>query len=125
LLVLLGLCAGPAAWALQLVAGYALSSWACFPHAIPARQTPPPGWEGEPIVLLAVNLACLALDLGGLALSVAQIPRRNGSAASNVRVAPTRFLAQCGVIACLGFAGAILVNTANIVMVPACWSITP
>jgi hypothetical protein len=123
LLVALG--AGPAAWALQLVAGYALSSYACFPHDIARRSSPPPGWAAEPAILLAVNLACLAICLAAVAYGARQLAARrgNGAAQRDVRPGRTRFLALCGVMAGLGFAGAILVNTANIVMVPTCWSI--
>jgi hypothetical protein len=117
--------AGPAAWALQLVAGYAVSSYACFPHDAARRRAPPPGWEAEPAILLAVNLVCLALDLAAVAYCVRRLARAggNGGPTLDVRRGRTRFLALCGVMAGVGFAGAILVNTANIVMVPTCWSI--
>ncbi|HZZ88552.1 MAG TPA: hypothetical protein VFE13_09495 [Caulobacteraceae bacterium] len=124
-LLLLALAAAPAAWALQLLAGYGLSSWACFPHDAPLRQTPPPGWGAERPMLLAVNLVCLALCLAALAIAARLRPRGIAPAALDVRMARMRFLAHCGILACLGFAGAILFNTANILMVPACWSIPP
>jgi len=122
LLVALG--AGPAAWSLQLVAGYALSSYACFPHDVARRASPPPGWAAEPAILLAVNLVCLAIAVAAVAYSARQLAAAgNGATQRDVRQGRTRFLAFCGVMAGLGFAGAILVNTANIVMVPPCWSI--
>ena len=123
--LLAALCAGPATWALQLVAGYAVSSYACFPHDMAGRQTPPPGWAGEPAVLLAVNLACLALDVAAAIYCYRRLSSRpgNGGEAADVRAGRTRFLAVCGVMAGLIFAGATLFNTANIVMVPTCWSI--
>jgi hypothetical protein len=108
------------------VAGYALSSYACFPHDVPWRQAPPPGWGGEPAILLAVNLACLALDLAAVAYCIGRLGGgANSGARGDVRRGRTRFLALCGVMASAGFAGAIAVNTANIFMVPTCWSIAP
>ena len=123
--LLAALCAGPATWAVQLVAGYAVASYACFPHDVAGRQAPPPGWTAEPAILLAVNVACLALDVAGVAYCVARLRGRprNGREAADVRLGRTRFLAVCGVMAGLIFAGATLFNTANIVMVPTCWSI--
>jgi hypothetical protein len=123
--LLAALCAGPAAWALQLVADYAVSSYACFPHDMAGRQAPPRGWAAEPAMLLVVNLACLALDLAAIVYCFGRraAPAGNGGATSDVRAGRTRFLAICGVMAGLIFAAAILFNTANIVMVPTCWSI--
>lgn len=123
--LLAALCAGPATWALQLVAGYAVSSYACFPHDAAGRQTPPPGWSAEPAMLLALNLACLALDVAAVIYCFRRLRGRagNGVDAADVRLGRTRFLAVCGVMAGLIFAGATLVNTANIVMVPTCWNI--
>jgi hypothetical protein len=125
--LLVALAAGPATWALQLVAGYAVSSYACFPHDVARRQAPPPGWSSEAAILMAINLACLALDAAALVYTLRCLSGLgwNGGAARDVRRGRTRFLALCGVMASAGFAGAIVVNTANIVMVPTCWSIAP
>ncbi len=125
--LLVALAAGPATWALQLVAGYALSSYACFPHDVAARQAPPPGWSAEVAILLTVNLVCLALDVAAVAYCVRRLAGGggNGSEPREVRRGRTRFLALCGVMAGLIFAGAIALNTANIFMVPTCWSIVP
>jgi hypothetical protein len=123
--LLVALAASPAAWALQLVAGYGLSSYACFSRDAAARQSPPPGWAAEPAILLAVNLVCLGIAAAAAVYCLRSLGRRtgNGGAARDVRAVRTRFLAHCGVMAGLIFAGAILVNTANIVMAPTCWSI--
>jgi hypothetical protein len=112
------LAAGPTAWALQLIAGYGLSSLTCFPHDRPITQSPPPGWSGEPVLLLAINIACLLLALAGAGLSYAGWRGSVGQGRS-------RFLAACGVMSGLGFALAILFDTAPILGVPACWSIAP
>jgi len=123
-LLLAGLAAGPAAWALQLVVGYAIASHACFPHDVPFRRSPPPGWDNEELVLLALNLACLALGVAGFFVSASQLPRAGREAAkADAVVGRTQFLASCGMVACAGFCGAILVNTLTIAMTPACWSI--
>jgi hypothetical protein len=126
-LLLVALGAGPATWALQLVADYAVSSYACFPHDVAYRQAPPPGWGGEAGILLAVNLVCLAVDVAAVFFCARRLAGSggNGGAPRDVRRGRTRFLALCGVMAGVGFAGAILVNTANIVMVPTCWNIAP
>jgi hypothetical protein len=121
--LLLGLAAGPAAWALQLEAGYAISSYACFPHDAPFRRSPPPGWSAEPAILLAINLGCLALSLAGLAVAATLLTRTRRADPQEPVLRRTRFMALCGVLTDLGFAAAILVNTVTIVMTPACWSI--
>lgn len=117
-LLVAALAAGPAAWALQLIAGYGLSSLACFPHDKPYLSSPPPGWSGEAGLLIAINIACLLLALGGAGLAFAGWRRAAGQERS-------RFIALCGVMAGLGFALAILFDTAPILGVPACWSIAP
>lgn len=124
-----GLAAGPAAWIAQLVVDYGLSSYACYPFTEPFQQAPPPGWGGERILLLIVNLACLAASLGGLATAHRVWRRARDEKPGDVhRVihtghGRTRFLALCGMLASIGFAVAILFDTAAIVGVPSCWNI--
>jgi len=117
-LLIAALAAGPSAWALQLIVGYGLSSLACFPHDRPITQSPPPGWSGEPAVLLAINIAFLLLALGGAGVSTIGLRRAAGRTRN-------RFLATCGMMSGLGFALAILFDIAPILGVPACWSIAP
>ena len=127
--LLSALAAGPAGWILQLVLGYGLSSYACFPHDAPFLRSPPPGWSGEAGVLLAINLACLLLVSVGLvvcALIWRKDPGERLIDAGRVRggvLGRTRFLAACGVFSGLGFAVAVLFDTASILGTPACWSI--
>ncbi len=126
---LASLAAGPAAWVAQLVAGYGLSSLACFPHDAPLRQTPPQGWNAEPVVLIAINLACLAIALAGLLASSIHWRRARPETPGESSDLPpvsqgrTRFLAACGMLSGLGFAIAILFDIPPILGVPACWSI--
>jgi hypothetical protein len=126
ILLLSALASGPAAWSLQLVAGFGLSSLACYPHDTPYTQSPPPGWESEHAILLAINLACLLVALAGLLVSFlywrAKRPEKAGQV-PNVSETRTRFLGACGMLAGFGFAIAILFDTAAILGVPSCWSI--
>jgi hypothetical protein len=63
--LLIALAAGPAAWIVQLAGDYALASVACRPDDTPRALPPAGGWGGEHLLLLAINLACLALCLAG------------------------------------------------------------
>ena len=131
LLLLAALAAGPAGWALQLVLGYGLSSYACFPRDAPFLRSPPPGWSGEAGLLLGINLACLLLVLAGLVVCALIWRRDPGESLADAGRGPgggagrTRFLAACGVFSGLGFAVAVLFDTASILGTPACWSIAP
>ena len=131
LFLLLGaLAAGPAGWALQLMLGYGISSYACFPRNTPFLQSPPPGWNGEAGLLLAINLACLLLVLAGLLVSALIWRRDPGKGLADAgrvqggQAGRTRFLAACGVFSGLGFVVAVLFDTLPILATPACWSIT-
>jgi len=115
---LFGLAAGPAAWIAQLTIDYGLSSYACFPGDAPAPGAQP-AWERP--ALLAVNLICLALALGGLAVSLAN--RRRLGDAQGRAAGRGRFLALCGVLASAGFAIAIAFNAVSAVALRTCWRI--
>lgn len=112
---LFGVAAGPTAWIAQLVAGYGLSSYACYPGDAPL-QTPPAG--GEHALLLAINLAGLALAAAGFAASWLGW-RRAGEAETG----RARFLAACGLLASAAFAIAILFDTPSALALGLCWSI--
>lgn len=128
-LLLLGLAAGPADWIAQLLLGYGLSSYACFPRDEPLTTSPPPGWGGEHLWLVVINLVALALTLAALAFAW----RRwrdirgagSGDAPERLHASRSRFLAHCATLACALFAAAIVFNTVNIVATPACWDIRP
>jgi hypothetical protein len=111
--VLYGLAAGPAGWILQLTLSYGVASYACFPRVSPWRQSPPPGWAAEPIVLALISLTCLAITASGVFVSVqrwrARRTRREG------------FLTACGIMASAGFTLALLFDAWPILRMPACW----
>jgi hypothetical protein len=67
-LLVYGLLVTPVIWAVQLYLNYSLASHACFPGEAP-RTSFLPGWEQIWIVLLVVNLLCLAICAMGLLAS--------------------------------------------------------
>jgi hypothetical protein len=122
---LVALAAGPAAWVIQLIVGYGLSSLACFPHDAP-RKAPPA--SGEHILLAVLNLSCLAVALGGLTLALVAW-RRGKPDRSDERndlmpagIGRAGFLDACGILSGAIFCTAILFDTAPILGAPACWS---
>ena len=127
--LLFGLAAGPAAWIGQMLLGYGLSSYACYPKDEPRTASPPPGWNGEQLWLLVINLACLTLALAGLLVALAHWRRvaqeKAGGAHHmlNLGEGRARFMALSGMLTSGLFAATILFNTVNILGVPACWSI--
>jgi hypothetical protein len=129
--LLLGLAAGPAAWIAQMLLGYGISSYACYPHDEPHIHAPPPGWHGERLGLLVVNLTCLVLILAAFAAEGRAWRRTREEMADGSRrrldvgEGRSRFLALCGMIACGLFALAVLFNTINLLGVPACWEAAP
>ncbi|MBV9510018.1 MAG: hypothetical protein JO303_07030 [Caulobacteraceae bacterium] len=119
---LLALAAGPAAWSIQLVVGYGLSSHACFPRDRPLPLLPPQGgWSGETAVLLAINLACLLLAAGGAVVSHRYWKGARAEGDAGRKSGRCSFLGACGLIAGLGFGLAILFDTPVILATPACW----
>lgn len=129
--LLFGLAAGPTAWIAQLLLGYGLSSYACYPKDEPHLASPPPGWGNEHLVLVIINLACLALAAAGLVVSLANWRRtraeKRGGAHRMMEIGEgrTRFLSLCGALTCGLFGAAILFDTLMILGVPACWSVAP
>jgi hypothetical protein len=120
---LFGVAAGPAGWIAQLVVNYGVSSYLCFPGDAPRATTPP---AGEHAVLLAVSLACLALALLGLWVSVTGLRRRPMPVADDaLATAPgrSRFLAMCGVLSASAFTIAIAFNIPSTLALRLCWSI--
>ena len=123
------LIAGPAAWIVQLVVGYGVSSLACFPHDLALRQSPPQGWSAEPVMLGVINGVCFAIAILGGVVALLHWRRtrgeRGGGAGRALEVGEgrTRFLAVCGILSGFGFAVAILFDAPAIMAVPACWTI--
>jgi len=129
--LLAALAAGPAAWILQLVIGYGVASHLCFPRETPYLSGLPARWAPEPAWLIAVNLACLCLAMGGASASYRNWrrtrPAKGGSAETVLEPGEgrTRFVATCGILAGAGFALAILFDTAEPLVIAACWRLVP
>jgi hypothetical protein len=123
--LLTGLAAGPFGWILQLLIDYGLSSLLCTGRRTMAQQ---PSSSGELAGLLAVNLFCLAIALYGLALSyggwrkVSDEKTGGGHETLNIGEGRSRFIAVAGILTGGLFALAILFNTVEPFMIPACWS---
>lgn len=110
---LFGLAAGPSAWIAQLVLGYGLSAYACYPGDTPRRDLPPSSEHG---LLLGINLACLVLSAAGFAVSFSAWRRgETGDGRS-------RFLILCGLLSTAMFSLAILFNTPSALALRLCWS---
>jgi hypothetical protein len=130
-LLLFALACGPFAWIVQLVGDYALASHACRPGDAPRLTPPAAGWRGEHLVLVGVNLACLALCLAGGAIAMAAWRRSHREKAPEgrdliaVTEDRTQFLAVCGVIAAAIFALAMAFDTTLPFFVPSCWRFAP
>lgn len=107
----------PAAWSLQLLAGYALASHACYPDAIPLSQ---PIWSFLWWVLLGVDLA--AVVAAGLAGGLAVVKWRayRNADPSQVGERRNRFLAQWALLTSALFAIAVIFTIVMLFIVPVC-----
>lgn len=120
------LMAGPTAWITELLFAYGASAYFCQPQNTP-RVGPPPHWGIEWPLMLAVNLLCIVGAIAGALAGFsawrrtrAEKPGESGTLLE-VGEGRTRFLAACGIMACSGFAVAIVFNTVEFFTVPACW----
>jgi hypothetical protein len=125
------LAAGPTAWILQLVIGYGVASHLCFPRETPHLNGLPAQWTAEPAWLITVNLACLCVAIGGAFASYRNWRRTRAEERVGAWSVPeagkerTRFVAACGILAGAGFALAIAFDTAEPLVIAACWRLVP
>lgn len=124
------LAAGPAAWIVQLVASYAAVGVACTARRTVAAASAA-AFAGEPTLLIAGNLVCLAIVVAGgifcrIAWNRVAGEKAGGpEAALNVGDGRTRFIAVCGMLSSVGFALAVLFNTVEPLIGPGCWTGAP
>ncbi len=120
-----GLLGGPAAWFAQLCAGFALSSWPCFPNEQLMRVAVPGfSWTWNAIGL--VSLAALAIASAAMFVSWRLLQRtREEEHGGHVHLAEvgagrTRFLASWGTIAGGAFAVATAFTGIAFFILPRC-----
>lgn len=124
-LLILGLAAGPLGWIVQLVVDYGLSGQLC---ALGRGVPGPTPADGKAALLVAVNLVCLGVAAGGLLVSwrswrKVQSEKPGGADATlSIGEGRSRFLATAGIMASGAFVLAILFNTVEPLMIPACWN---
>jgi hypothetical protein len=110
--------AAPAAWAAQLVFGYAATGYACYPHHV-WRTAVAPGLDWARPVAVVVNLLALAVCLAGVWIAWG-LHRGAPSAASDVEQRRLRFNGLCGLLSSAIFLTGTLANTTTLLGAPTC-----
>jgi len=117
------LAAPPLAWSFQSIAGYSLSSEACYPGDTPRTV---PVFVGLWDLLVGINGAALVVGILGMTIAYRNWSATRGETGGN---APhlidrgegrTRFLAMCGLLLAAGFLVATVFTSVTLVMSPIC-----
>jgi hypothetical protein len=108
--------AGPTAWLTQLVVGYALTGYACYPRHVWQADVMR-GWAAARPAALAMNVT--ALVVAALALWAARRLWAAGATAS-ADSRRRRFSGLCGLLSSGVFLAANLANTAPLLGAPTC-----
>jgi hypothetical protein len=120
-----GLFGAPAAWLAQFSLSEPLAAHACYPYQAPVSA---PIWEGLPIILVAISIACFAVALlaGVVAWTLWRQSERkhSGEEGSVIAAGGSRnhFLAKLSIMSSFIFLVAILFNICAILLVPPCSS---
>lgn len=120
-----GLIGPPAAWLLQLVVNYGLSSYSCYPASVP-HVAVLPGWTGVWVGVLIINIIAIAIAIATTVLSYRnwRIVRDEhpGEADDLVETGEgrSRFIGLAGAITGLGFVIALVFDLIAILAVPQC-----
>lgn len=128
--LLFGLAIGPAAWALQQMLGYGLSSHTCYPSDAPTGATPV-GWSAALTSITVSGLVFLLLAIAGIAIALhawrATREEKGGArnALPEVGEGRSRFLALSGVLAGSLFCFAILFDLAVSLTLRTCGTLPP
>ncbi len=124
--LLAGLAIPPAAWTLELLMGYGISSNACPLTYAAVSQ---PGFSGEATLLIAVQILCLAAAIGSGFMSWRHWRRvrheKPDEQHSHLTLGEgrTRFMALAGMLTAGMFGLAILFNLLEPILIPLCWSL--
>ena len=123
--ILFSVFAGPAAWFVQLCAGYALASAPCF-NAGERLSAPVEALRWTAPAMIAIMIGAVTAALISLALSRSALNAINHEHAAGARdvshpgVGRARFLAQWGVALGAGFAVATVVTAFGFMVLPRC-----
>jgi hypothetical protein len=124
-LIAFGLLGGPAAWFLQLCAGYALASTPCF-HAGTRTAATIEGLEWTRGAIIVVSVIAAVVALGALALSRTLLARTREELEGGhhelmeIGTGRTRFLALWGVCFSAGAAVTIIATAFAFTVLPRC-----
>ncbi|WP_340123384.1 hypothetical protein [Methylobacter svalbardensis] len=114
--IAVGLFGAPVAWITQLFLSEPLAAHACYPYRMPLTA---PIWEGLPVILAIISIACFAVAL--LSGLVAWTSWRQSDAKS-VGENRNRFLVKLSAMSSFIFIVAIIFNICVILLVPPCSS---
>lgn len=121
---LFALGAAPAAWLVQLLAGFAATSYLCDPGQPYPLVAAVPSWL-QPAIS-AVNILALAIAVAGTATGfmlhrrTAQEHQQSSGNLLDVGEGRTRFLVSFGMFSSAAFGIAILANTFSLFVMPLC-----
>jgi hypothetical protein len=120
-----GLLGGPAAWFVQLCAGYGMASWPCFPldehHVLPLS-----GYAWTWAAIVAISIAAVVVALAAFAVSRRTYKRTRAEGHGDHRhvlevgTGRTRFLAIWGMVLGASFAVATALTTVAFFVLPRC-----
>jgi hypothetical protein len=117
------LAAPPLAWSLQSIAGYCISSEACYPGDTPLLV---PLFSSLRPLLLTINGAALLIGILGFSIAYrnwcATRRETGGGPAQLIERGEgrTRFLAMCGIFVGAGFVVATLFTSLSLLLSPLC-----
>jgi len=114
-LLMFGIFAPPFAWAVQLIASYALAASACFSEG--AAMIASASLTRMPLAVIA--LACVLVAIAGLVVAIQQ-HRGVDDATATLHPARSRALAKVGILSSLLFLGAIAFSIVMLSMSPHC-----
>jgi len=122
--LMFGACAAPIVWLGQVMLGYGVTAYLCYPADHPQNQSPAPIF----IVLIAFDLVALAVCAAGGAVSWWAWRRTRNEKQGSHRHAlhagegRARFMALWGIMSSLWFLGAVVFNIIASIAVPPCAS---
>jgi hypothetical protein len=118
-----GLFGAPAAWSIQLMLGYGLVAYSCFPGSEP-RATPTFGGLRSMVAFVSVAALAISLAAGGTAWRSWHATRRehpgDEEALLEVGEGRTRFMALAGMLVSGLFVLGVIMNAIPLFIMPLC-----